>query len=677
MDLEGLTFIDKTGKEVFSIPFKCSNPRSLNDYPSLASNSFCSEGYCLFNESKEDKGKFQNFVHIYTTSGTFVKTIAQAMALSNFQGGQALIHSDSLRKKQRFGYINTQGNVIKWVDSPLPQFKYGLRASDEHTLTPFFLNRKGEVVATTGKEEAVTYLKSILPDGVLMFRYLVDGNYGTISRVLDSTGKEMPMSADMKKEVLTYVGDGLFVRKDAQGKCSFVNIKGKKIVPIDFIWTEDSKYQDGLALVNKWEEVPIPKRIVKQIINLKGKVVLEKKVAPVMFGNTIEVMFYGDLMRIDNTFYNRQGKLIFKVPTSGFSVNDLRTYLAYPPESILYAELDCYDVENERYVKLADYPNFTKFNPKKLDFESGILHEFPKEILHMTNLEELDLSFQDIKEIPTEISRLVNLKILKLSHNEIKTLPESIISMPNLRTIEMDNNPYKHNLQIPSNIELKLDDGVIMMSEGVMTDSDGKTYSDEELKAKEEEDRRKREEAYRVPDDVPVLSDKGANLILWVLQNPPKRDEAAIERESDEIDELNKERQNEGRGWRRKDGKMYPISLKRRKEIYQMLKQEEEKLREKRKITPPTGNYLPVDDAVFYSYYFEKIGKRNNLVIERVVRKEFNSMEILKEKLPTAKAIKGFNLVRMVEEQIQQNLPEGTIKANIRTFLEKEFENLH
>ena len=48
------------------------------------------------------------------------------------------------------------------------------------------------------------------------------------------------------------------------------------------------------------------------------------------------------------------------------------------------------------------------------------------EIKFLTNLKDLNLSFNKINTIPIEIKYLTNLKILKLSINEIKEIPEEI-----------------------------------------------------------------------------------------------------------------------------------------------------------------------------------------------------------------------------------------------------------
>lgn len=82
-------------------------------------------------------------------------------------------------------------------------------------------------------------------------------------------------------------------------------------------------------------------------------------------------------------------------------------------------------------------------NPEKvykLKLQRSDLREFPKEILKMTNLRELDLSKNKIKEIPEEIGTLKNLVYFNMSKNRLVSVPKGIGQLTNLRTLILNQN---------------------------------------------------------------------------------------------------------------------------------------------------------------------------------------------------------------------------------------------
>jgi signal recognition particle receptor subunit beta len=70
------------------------------------------------------------------------------------------------------------------------------------------------------------------------------------------------------------------------------------------------------------------------------------------------------------------------------------------------------------------------------------LTEFPLEILELTELEELDLSFNRISIIPAEISQLKKLNNLDLSYNDLSTIPEAIATLQNISTLYLSGNQF-------------------------------------------------------------------------------------------------------------------------------------------------------------------------------------------------------------------------------------------
>lgn len=68
------------------------------------------------------------------------------------------------------------------------------------------------------------------------------------------------------------------------------------------------------------------------------------------------------------------------------------------------------------------------------------LDHIPDEVLELTQLEKLYLSYNKIKEIPESITKLTNLTQLYLRNNEIKEIPESITKLTNLTYFELNSN---------------------------------------------------------------------------------------------------------------------------------------------------------------------------------------------------------------------------------------------
>jgi hypothetical protein len=75
-------------------------------------------------------------------------------------------------------------------------------------------------------------------------------------------------------------------------------------------------------------------------------------------------------------------------------------------------------------------------NLRKIHFHNKYLKEFPKPILKILGLEEIDLG-SEIKYIPSEIGNLQKLKMLNLQRNKFKTLPEEITELKNLEMISI------------------------------------------------------------------------------------------------------------------------------------------------------------------------------------------------------------------------------------------------
>jgi len=76
-----------------------------------------------------------------------------------------------------------------------------------------------------------------------------------------------------------------------------------------------------------------------------------------------------------------------------------------------------------------------------LDLSNKNLSEFPKEVLSMDQLEELNLSNNQLTgAIPAEIKQLKNLKKLNLSHNLMTGLPAELGQLSQLEELDVSYN---------------------------------------------------------------------------------------------------------------------------------------------------------------------------------------------------------------------------------------------
>lgn len=92
----------------------------------------------------------------------------------------------------------------------------------------------------------------------------------------------------------------------------------------------------------------------------------------------------------------------------------------------------------------------------------GDFQVFPRQILGIKNLSNLNLSFCNLNELPEDIDKLENLDTLELYANNLKTFPKNIVNMKNLRLIYFDENPIKDSLKYIGKLKEKLPNCAVM-----------------------------------------------------------------------------------------------------------------------------------------------------------------------------------------------------------------------
>jgi|SRR3989344_6766989 len=100
------------------------------------------------------------------------------------------------------------------------------------------------------------------------------------------------------------------------------------------------------------------------------------------------------------------------------------------------------DLSNQGLTKVSQNI-FSMTNLQELNVSyNRLTGALPAEIRHLQKLEVLDASNNQMTGVPAEIGQLKNLRILDLSNNQLTGLPYELANLKNLETLNLSGNNY-------------------------------------------------------------------------------------------------------------------------------------------------------------------------------------------------------------------------------------------
>ena len=114
----------------------------------------------------------------------------------------------------------------------------------------------------------------------------------------------------------------------------------------------------------------------------------------------------------------------------------------FPKEIVALKNLEDLDLEETGLTRIPkEIGELT--NLKRLDMDENRIRYIDPAIGKLTKLEHLDIDQNALTKVPEEIGNLVNLKYLDMDHNQIKELPASMANLTKLVKLEIAGNDLK------------------------------------------------------------------------------------------------------------------------------------------------------------------------------------------------------------------------------------------
>lgn len=100
------------------------------------------------------------------------------------------------------------------------------------------------------------------------------------------------------------------------------------------------------------------------------------------------------------------------------------------------------DLSGQGLTEVPQYV-FQRLGIEKLDVSNNLLEgSLQAEVRHLSNLIELDLSYNSFTGVPAEVGQLSKLQVLNLSHNTLTGLPLELGNLQNLKILDLRGNAY-------------------------------------------------------------------------------------------------------------------------------------------------------------------------------------------------------------------------------------------
>jgi len=97
-----------------------------------------------------------------------------------------------------------------------------------------------------------------------------------------------------------------------------------------------------------------------------------------------------------------------------------------------------------------------------LDMHNIKVKALPRGLTNLTDLQEIDASFNGLKTLPQGLKKLDKLEILDLSQNEFETFPERLVELKALKKLDL-RSQKRYKLEIPADVQAALPDCEILV----------------------------------------------------------------------------------------------------------------------------------------------------------------------------------------------------------------------
>lgn len=355
-------------------------------------------------------------------------------AVLEFSEGLAAVEQDG-----KMGFINESGELV--LPPTHPAKSLGKNNTGKEIYFNKFKEGKAQYTADgllgfIDREQRIAiparfdYVQDF-SDGVA-YAKLPDGRSGFV----DHDGKWV-LGPD-KKDYFGRFSSGLHKMQNADGLYGYINKKGQYVIKPAYGSATD--FERGFATV-----ADPGKENIRKIIDTLGNVKYEgyfhfaKFEDPYLILIAQEGPFAGYYASSNNFMYlDYNFKTVWSPGCDQRTITSVEVLKACDLKKVKYAWFG-----NDNLKTIADLKPFLEgMNLREFAiYPEERLTQVPEEIMNMTNLEELTLSFNKLESIPSSIKNLKNLKKLSLQFNNLKALPPEIYELQ-LHELDLRSNEF-------------------------------------------------------------------------------------------------------------------------------------------------------------------------------------------------------------------------------------------